>query len=128
MKKVAMVLLVVLAVAVSLSWAQDVSYYKAGDKGYFMYQQTDRQFFVNPNKDFTGSCGFFGEITPETKIQVINRTIDRGNLDLLTGKLVLAYGTFKEVGRGEGGKIICLELNLFILSTESYRIPIPPQK
>ena len=125
-----LVVFAVMTVMTTASWAQEASYYEIGDKGYFQYQWsgTPGSFVIWGNKDLRGSSLFYGEITSETKITMVNRRISRENLDLLTGKPVIAYGKFKEVGRGEGGRTFCLELTIFVLSESTYRIPIPPQK
>jgi len=121
-------LAIVFAVSVTAVQAADkttVFYYQVGDKGYFDYPWIEKTYFVIwPDKTMTGASGFGGIITPETKITIVNRRIDRNSLDLLTGKPVVAFGNFKQVGEGEGSKIYCLKLTIFVLSESEYWIPI----
>jgi len=113
------------AVAVQAADKTTVFYYQVGDKGYFDYPWIEKTYFVIwPDKTMTGASGFGGIITPETKITIVNRRIDRNSLDLLTGKPVVAFGNFKQVGEGEGSKIYCLKLTIFVLSESEYWIPI----
>ncbi len=105
--------------------AEKVVYYEVGDKGYFKYPWIEKNDFVIwPDKTKTGSSGFGALITSETKIMIANRDIGRKNLDLLTGKPVVAFARIKRVGEGEGSKEYCLSLTIFILSESTYQVPI----
>jgi len=122
------IVFMVSAAAVQAADKTTVFYYQVGDKGYFDYPWIEKTYFVIwPDKTMTGASGFGGIITPETKITIVNRRIDRNNLDLLRGKPVVAYATFKQVGEGEGSKIYCLALTLFVLS-DNYHIPMGVKK
>ena len=136
MRKMMAVVLMAMATIVVSSWAQAVEpekvfYYEVGDKGYFQYpwvvcEGNNLTFVIWPDKTLSGSSRFSGLITPTTKIAVVNRKIGRKHLDLLTGKPVIAYGRFKQVGQGEGSKTFCLELTIFLLSEFEYTVPIKP--
>ena len=111
------------AVAVQAADKTGASYYRVGDKGYFQYPWIEKSdFIIWSDKSLSGSSGFSGLITLETKILILNRQISRKNLDLLTGKPVVAVATFKKVGKGEGSRNYCLELTLFVLSETDYHI------
>ena len=132
MKKIAIILVlmfVVMGFVSFVSAAEKIAYYEVGDKGYFKYPWIEKSDFVIwPDKTMKGSSGFGALITPETKITIVNRDISRKNLDLLTGKPVLAFARIKQVGEGEGTKEYCLLLTIFVLSEENYHIPFPSGK
>ena len=119
------IVFVVSAVAAQAADKTEVSYYQVGDKGYFQYPWIEKtDFVIWPDKTLSGGSRFGGLITPETKIRIVNRQIGQKNLDLLTGKPVVAFAIIKDVGRGEGTKSYCLELTLFVLSETDYHISI----
>jgi hypothetical protein len=98
-----------------VSPAQEIT--ETGDKGEFEYPCLGTEFCVWNKIESTGArtTNLNGEITPATKVRVINRNISIENLDLLSGRNVLAYGKFRIVGTDENTRTICDELNIFIL-------------
>lgn len=90
---------------------------EAGDMGEFQYPWMDNDFAIWQKIDqFGGKTGYVGgTITSKTKITVVNRKITRENLDLLTGKRVIAYGTFLLIGEGEGSTKIWQNLTIFVV-------------
>ncbi len=66
--------------------------------------------------DSLGESTFGGVLTDKSVIKVVNRKIDRVNLDLLTGERVIAWGKFRTIGEGEGSETFCDTLNLVLLS------------
>lgn len=131
MKKIAMILMVLAIIvgfvlsALAADKDKEVAYYEVGDKGYFQYSWIEKtDFVIWPDKTLSGASGFSATITPETRVAVANREISKKNLDLLSGKPVLAYARIKKVGRGEGSREYCLSLTIFVLSDQNYQMPI----
>ncbi|KKS15913.1 MAG: hypothetical protein UU71_C0012G0027 [Parcubacteria group bacterium GW2011_GWB1_41_6] len=124
MKKVMLLALVVLFLSVSVaSAAEKIRVFEDGDKGEFFLRGRE-DFEVAVGGDFAvmnplpqgGKAGHFScRIGPDTVVSIVNRKINRDNLDLLSGKQVLAWGKIKSIGEGEGAKQLCLSLNIFIL-------------
>lgn len=93
--------------------------YKTGDRGIFRYQTAKQAGEKYPEfaimEKNSGSGIVFGMITPETKITFLNKSLSSKDIDLLEGKEVLVIGTFKEVGKGEGSKIYCKDLQILVI-------------
>lgn len=90
-----------------------------GDRGEFEYPWNSGNDFVVWHAGEGGSKSgvVSATITSDTKITVKNRKgIDKSNLDLLSGKRVSVLALIKEVGRGEGSKQTCKELEIVMES------------
>lgn len=88
--------------------------------GEFEYPWLDREMVIWPaDGDSIMASDFAGIISNATYVKVVNRQLERANLDLLTGERVFAVGSFHTVGEGEGSKTYCDSLTVYLLPREA---------
>jgi len=120
MKKIFAVIVVLILTAISAFADTATVVLEKGDLGEFQYPWIgggDNEFVIwHAGRDGSKTGEMSGEITSKTIVKIANRTgIAKANLDLLTGKRVMAYGKLHQIGVGEGSRMIYDELTIFII-------------
>lgn len=85
--------------------------------GELEYPTVEGWIFVQ-SEDDSAASGVYGELPSTATLTVVGRDIRRCDLDLLSGRMVFAYGTFVRTGVGEGNKVVVKELTLYLLPVD----------